>query len=162
MFLAEKQYDCIYIPAYSFSLLIQDSDVFSGLATMKDMLKPEGRILMGVLTDFGYTNNKKHSIHIDNPRIVSEDNIEIVLNSRTVYDKENSISLSKMTYELFENGKSTKKETEDFYIKRYRNSEIEEFVEAACLTIEDIFVDFSKTKYTRQNTETMIYVLKNN
>ena len=157
----EKLYDCIYIAAYSFSLFTEDIEIRLILAKLRDLIKPGGKILLGVLTDLDFRNNDMEDgvWKDDNPRIVKEDDVEIILRSTTCYDRFKSATISRMTYELYEKGVFIKHEDEDFYIKRYRDGEFEKLVTETGLVIENTCIDFEKSEHHVEDTGAMVYVL---
>lgn len=159
-FKPNKRYDCIYIAACSFSLIIEDNEILSQLVQLKNLLKPDGKILLAVLTDLNY---RKDSVEAnektDMLKRAKENDAEIVFKSTTSYDAEKSVTYSQMTYELFLNNEFIRSEQEDFYIKRYRAGEFEEFAANAGFHIESAFINYNKEEFHGQDTEMVVYVL---
>ncbi|WP_227793525.1 class I SAM-dependent methyltransferase [Paenibacillus guangzhouensis] len=160
-----EPYDLIFIAAGSFSLLTDQSMIKEALQVMKQCLKPDGRIVLSVLTDRAYrsapiTKSHSESASEQEGRSVQQGSIEVVLKgSNSVYEPENRVQSSLLTYELYVEGQYVRSESEDFHLKLYGPNDFDVTVDQCGLTIDRKYTDLGKSNTDYQHGDAIWYEL---
>ena len=120
-FTSPSRYDLIMIPFGSFSLVPSDL-VNQSLANMKSALKEHGRLLLTIM----FKNNDIQEIPewIESGKKQVDDEW-IVTYKRVHYDKEQSMLVTQLKYQLMKENRVVKTELMDFPIRLYEEEEFE-------------------------------------
>jgi SAM-dependent methyltransferase len=152
----DKYYDFIFIPSGSFSLIINHKDIINNLNILRDLCKNNGRIVIELEITNNINNGKKYYMN----KTVKDKNFEISFSYKTIDERENII-YSICKYELFKKGKNIKTEEDPFNIKYYLPNEFEAYLKETDMKIQNKYINYNKEKYIGQETEKIIYELKN-
>lgn len=158
-FKTNKEYDFIFIPSGSFSLITKQKDIIENLKILDQLCKSGGIIIIDLLIHENIGENIVQE-HYSKNRTVKENNIEITLFKKIVkIDEIENIEYSMFKYELCDNGTFVKEEEEKFNVKFYKHAEFEKYIKCTSLKIKNKYINYEKEKYINQNTERIIYEL---
>jgi len=163
--LHREPYDLIFIAAGSFSLLTDQSMIEEALQVMKQCLKPDGRIVLSVLTDRAYRNAPTAESHSESSsaqegRSVQNGSIEVVLKgSGSAFDPGSRIQTSLLTYELYVDRQYVRSESEDFQLKLYGPNDFDATAEQCGLITDRKYTDLGKSNTDYQHGDAIWYEL---
>jgi len=151
---SEEKYDLIIIPANSFSLITEETKILQCLNKLKELCKPDGKIIIEI-----DCKNKIHFTEKYDVRIKYRDG-KIVL--RTYIDKivrpGNAIDYI-LRYKLYEDNICVYMIKEKMYKKYYVKNEFEKYINNAGLKIEDRYIDYRKTRYNQEKNGKIIFII---
>jgi len=122
-----RQYGYIFIPACSFSLIINGQEVTEGLRRLYQHLLPGGKLVLEVETprappkEMGKWRTRS---------VTRSDGAEIVFSTLQSYDSQEQVERSSHKYELFKEGSLIETELEDFALRVYERDEFQKLLEA--------------------------------
>ena len=158
-FISSKNYDFIFIPSCSFSLIIKKIDIINKLKILEKLNKQNGKLLIELLINEDIGKSIISDVY-SRDRVVKQDNFEIVLSYKTIgINEEENVKYSIFKYELYENGIYIRAEEEKFNVKYYIPSEFENYLEKTSYKIVNKFINNEKEKYMNQKIEKIIYEL---
>ena len=156
-----KQYDFIFIPSCSYSLITVDSEIKASLSHLKNLLAPNGKIVLELFTNEVLDEEKKNRSNIPKKRSVKEGNIEIILyETRTDIKEENNVANYYFTYELYKDNIFLEQENETIGIKYYYPNEFDAYLKQAGLDTINKYINYNRTIYSGQKTDILIYELQ--
>jgi SAM-dependent methyltransferase len=123
-----RQYGYIFIPACSFSLIINGQEVTESLRRLYRHLLPGGKLVLEVETprappkELGKWRTRS---------VTRSDGAEIIFSTLQTYDSQEQVERSSHKYELFKDGSLIETELEDFAIRVYERDEFQNLLEAA-------------------------------
>lgn len=116
------KYNLIIMPGGSFSLLIEDEIVLTGLRKLKEALYEDGTLLIEILTPIAKCG--KNDIWNESNRKTRNDGKVIVENSKSDYDDIKKVICFPLKYELYDKETLLEKEEMYLFIKLYEINEI--------------------------------------
>lgn len=127
-------YKLIFIPSGSFGHLITAKQVNQALTFVSDRLKPGGKFVVEIET----LKSIREPQNVWRGRWVNkQDGSKIVLNILSRFDPLTRVESGLFRYELWEENVITQTEVEDYHVKHYEQSEIENLLEKHHLKIID-------------------------
>ena len=138
----KNRYDLIFIPSGSFGLILDVEEAKKCLKILYDHLRPNGKLVFEIETLQSIPNElgKSHENYV-----YGKNGEKILLITSSSYDKENQIFKTICHYELFLNEKKLQTEIEDFCVRVYQNSEIDEWLIETGFEITARFGDYRRT-----------------
>lgn len=123
---SEELYKLILIPSCSFCLLTDPNDIAKALTLIAKRLHPEGKFVFDIETI--HAVSKLQGVWKGRWRY-KPDGSKIVLNTCSQYDVVSRIETVLCRYELWENNVISRTEVEDFRLRLYKMSEIQQLLE---------------------------------
>jgi len=123
-----RQYGYIFIPACSFSLIIDRQEVTESLRRLYRHLLPGGKLVLEVETPRAPPKEpgKWRTRSVTRP-----DGAEIIFRTLQAYDSQEQVERDSHRYELFKDGSLIETELEDFAIRVYERDEFQNLLEGA-------------------------------
>ncbi len=124
-FSSQEIYKLIFIPSSSFCLLTEQSQVIQALNFVSNRLAPTGKFIFEIETIAAVTPSQGSW---KGRWVNREDGSKIVINTLSCFDELSRIETILCRYELWEKNHISRIEVEDFKLRLYETSEIEQLL----------------------------------